>query len=262
MLVSPGSLQSGVFDLPLVVKSYLFVPALNPGTHDIEPVMAPGWTLNYEMFFYGIFALCLMLRPRYRAAALIAVLVVFSALRPLFTQPGTIGYFYSAPIILEFGLGVLIGMCFVSGTTGTLLPAKLCIALIVAGAVLSVLHPVPGVVGWGMPAALIVLGCVMLERRIDIPRLRLPAVLGDCSYSLYLSHGIVLSAMGQAWRAARLMGMPGGLPIFVATYVVIACAVAVVTFTMIERPMTRALRSGWRPDTRRLPAIGLSKLPA
>jgi peptidoglycan/LPS O-acetylase OafA/YrhL len=250
MLLSPSSMQSGVFNLPHVIRSYLFIPALNAGTGDMDPVIPPGWTLNYEMFFYCIFAIALILPVRYRVAALMAALVGLSALRPWFPGHATIGHFYTSTLMLEFGLGVLIGVCFMSDRTDKLLSAKACVLIIAGGAVLSALHPISGIVGWGTPAAMIVLGCVMLERRVSIPRWRLPCMLGDCSYSLYLTHGIVLSALGQAWRMARLTDIPGGIPLFVPTAVIVSCGVAVAAYKLVECPMTRSLRV-WnaRPST-------------
>ncbi len=252
MLLSPSSMQSGVFNLQHVVKSYLFIPALNSGTGEMMPVIPPGWTLNYEMFFYCIFAIVLILPVRCRAMALMAVLGFFAVLGPWFPTEGTIGHFYTSSIILEFGLGVLVGECFMSDRTDRLVSAKLCVLLIAGGAVLSAFHPIPGIVGWGTPAAMIVLGCVMLERHVSIPRFSLTWMLGDCSYSLYLTHGIVLSALGQAWRMSRLTDIPGGVPLFVPTAIVVACGVAVAAFKLVECPMTRSLRGGWnaRPSIR------------
>jgi exopolysaccharide production protein ExoZ len=112
MLLFPSSMQSGVFDLSHVVKSYLFIPALNPGTGEMMPVIPPGWTLNYEMLFYCVFAMVLTLQIRYRAAAAVLALVGVSMLRFWFPWEGTIGHFYTSPLILEFGLGVLVGVCW------------------------------------------------------------------------------------------------------------------------------------------------------
>ena len=55
MLVAPSAVQSGRFDSIHVLSSYLFIPTVHPLTGMMEPVLIPGWTLNYEMFFYIIF---------------------------------------------------------------------------------------------------------------------------------------------------------------------------------------------------------------
>ena len=38
------------------------------------PLYSLGWTLNYEVFFYGLFALCLLLPRRAAVAAAVAAL--------------------------------------------------------------------------------------------------------------------------------------------------------------------------------------------
>ena len=44
-----------------VGQSLLFIPSYSAAFPDqIWPVLVPGWSLNYEMFFYGLFALGLM----------------------------------------------------------------------------------------------------------------------------------------------------------------------------------------------------------
>ncbi|MEG8039988.1 acyltransferase [Sphingomonas sp. LR60] len=44
-----------------VIKSFLLIPYYNP-IHggEIWPILVPGWTLSYELFFYGIFAIGLV----------------------------------------------------------------------------------------------------------------------------------------------------------------------------------------------------------
>jgi len=52
LLVAPGLLQSTRFDAVHVVMSYLFLPWPNPVAEaGLKPLMIPGRTLNYEMFF-------------------------------------------------------------------------------------------------------------------------------------------------------------------------------------------------------------------
>jgi len=47
-----------VISIPHVVASYLFVPWENPYGR-FYPILILGWTLNFEMFFYAMFAIAL-----------------------------------------------------------------------------------------------------------------------------------------------------------------------------------------------------------
>ncbi len=42
-----------------IVNSLLFIPHVSPSNHQVWPLLVQGWTLNYEMFFYALFALTL-----------------------------------------------------------------------------------------------------------------------------------------------------------------------------------------------------------
>src|SRR5215831_12084637 len=61
-----------------ISASFLFIPWPRP-SGDIEPLLRPGWTLNYEMMFYLIFAASISLPRRQAvsvtAAALVAIMI-------------------------------------------------------------------------------------------------------------------------------------------------------------------------------------------
>ena len=63
-----GSLNTNIY----LLKSFLFLPYLRPGSTDMRPIVGQGWTLNYEMFFYVVFGLCLF-APRKLGAAMVLV---------------------------------------------------------------------------------------------------------------------------------------------------------------------------------------------
>jgi exopolysaccharide production protein ExoZ len=89
-----------------------------------------------------------------------------------------------------------------------------------------------------VPATLIVLGAVSLEDRLarwPVPPLLL---LGDASYSLYLSHGIVLKLV-FAGLASSVLSHP--LAAFLGV-LALELALGVACYRRIELPMLRRLR--------------------
>src|SRR6218665_220955 len=66
----------------------------------------------------------------------------------------------------------------------------------IAGALLVINHlaPQPRLFAWGLPSAVLVMACMSLERFFQ--HSRLCKLLGDCSYSVYLMHVLVLSMGG------------------------------------------------------------------
>jgi exopolysaccharide production protein ExoZ len=249
MLISPSSMQSGRFELYSVITSYLFIPSEHPVTHLMEPALAVGWTLNYEMFFYIVFAMCLPLRANYRAATLCAILLFLVSLHSFFPNQQTVGFFYTSSIILEFAFGVVLGALF---TTGFFIQGRMAIILILLGVTgigaSNIYGEIPRVLLYGVPATMIVGGCVLYERAHAIIRIGLLHTLGDASYSLYLSHGIVLSAFGQLWRKLGATSLPLNFQLFTILSLFVAGAVTVVVYRLIERPLIKTFRRLAAPD--------------
>src|SRR5829696_2873445 len=66
-LVRPDLLSSTVITVWHVLASFFFIPYPHPADNgSLVPVLIPGWTLNYEMFFYAIFACSLTVKPKFR----------------------------------------------------------------------------------------------------------------------------------------------------------------------------------------------------
>ena len=105
MLVAPRLLQSSKFDLAHVLASYAFIPwphPIHPGV--MEPALAPGWTLNFEMAFYLLFGLSLLIPRRVVGLTIMMlVLVAVAASRALGPPEQSAWSFYASGLVLEFG---------------------------------------------------------------------------------------------------------------------------------------------------------------
>ena len=97
-----------------LAKSLLFIPYLDAGGN-MTPVLPIGWTLNYEMAFYAVFAAILLLPHRVRTAVLLGVLVSVVIAGSFFypissgVNPHSPFAFLTNPVILLFGLGAILG---------------------------------------------------------------------------------------------------------------------------------------------------------
>ncbi|WP_244661531.1 acyltransferase family protein [Mesorhizobium huakuii] len=180
-----------------VVATFLFWPATDVMT---EPLLPVAWTLCFEMLFYA--AATLVLWNRRSIYVLIGLYGAAMLLRPL----GPVFQFLGNPIILEFLMGVAIAnapMRWV-GLLGIPLGA---VALVMAGPLgiapgggtLDFLIGTDGfrrVLVYGLPAALIVYGTMQIKAKPGIWTEQ-----GDASYSLYLTHTLIASAMLPLWMA-------------------------------------------------------------
>jgi exopolysaccharide production protein ExoZ len=241
-LLSPALLQSSRFDVYHAISSFLFIPSLHPVLGTMEPVLIPGWTLNYEMFFYLLFGATLLLPERDRMGTLVWTLVALTLIGFVLHEQHTTAAFYTSGIVLEFGFGMLIAHLFLKGPR---IPSAAAWAMLAGGFIAIVLidsDSAPRPLVWGVPAALIVFATLIIESNDGVRRWALPHFLGDASYSIYLSHGIVLSAFGQVWRKLGFADLPGGLLLFVILAMAVACIGGSVLYVLLEKPLLGLLK--------------------
>jgi exopolysaccharide production protein ExoZ len=140
--------------------------------------------------------------------------------------------------MLEFLAGIFLGLAY----ERNLLPSwRLGWTLTLAGIALFLTAALTGIsspriVVWGIPAVCLVSGLVAIEVRRGIWFNRVAATLGDASYSIYLTHGLVISALAKGAAALNPV-------LFVAICPVAAAAAGVLIWKYIERPLTDGLRS-------------------
>jgi peptidoglycan/LPS O-acetylase OafA/YrhL len=245
-LVMPQLLNSTVVNAETVWKSFLFIP-YQKDSGLVQPILFLGWTLCYEMYFYLVFAGALMAgrQTPWVVCAVISLVVLFGAAWP---EGPVLWRFYSDPITLEFLYGVLLHQVFLRWPLlrqGSLpLAAALCglgLALYVAGVGL------PRFLGQGVPAAILVVGFLCL-RLPEGRTVALLVLLGDASYSLYLSHPYVLQL------PIKLLGASHGLALATlasAAFVGVAVLASLALFFCIEKPAQRLVLSSFGVSPRR-----------
>ena len=188
------------------VCSYFLIPAHSPGGY-INPILAPGWTLSYEMFFYLCFAAALFFR-RNVPIALTITLGALSILGLFRTDPWPAVTVLFNPLLLEFLAGLWLGR---ATQTGRALPHPIAAALAAGAAITLFVLPSPPPsyhrLEWGVCGFLIVQAAVLLEPNLSrTPRWAL--LLGDASYSIYLTHSPLLGLCTFALKSAGVL-VPG-----------------------------------------------------
>lgn len=224
-----------------------------------KPVLNVGWTLNFEMYFYLLFALMLPLKQQLFLPLLSLVMLCGAAAGFTGGAYPPLLHVVTSPMLLEFLAGCLIGSWYIRGveTPKYLGPALLLsgVLLLLMSGMFGIIHA-PRVIKWGIPAALTVCGALLVERHAIAGFPALLVKLGDSSYSLYLSHIFTISAVGKLW--VMLFGSMYGLFIVVATAA--AIAVGHISYVMLERPVTRHLNGIYRNRLRtRILAPGFTR---
>lgn len=235
-----------------LLGSLFFIPVRSPSTGEIWPVLVQGWTLNFEMFFYVLFAGALFLPRAWRLLFLTVVFGLFFAAGLIWDPQSAALATYTRPIILEFLGGVFIAELWlrrkVAGTSLGLacVGAALCgfAAIYLIGAEFDEFI-------CGPLAMALVFGMVSLETGGSIGRVPVLTYLGDASYSIYLWHTLTISVVV---KAAEILGLDGGLTLLGA--IVGGTVTGVAAYELIEKPL-RKIFSGEglkRRDLQRRPS--------
>lgn len=246
-LLAPSFLNQDYINFRFVIESYFFIPAARPDGV-VQPVYELGWTLNYEMLFYVLFTAAILLPMRWAVTVLLTALVGMVLAGRLAAPLREPFAFWTNPIILEFAFGVTIGIMCASG----LRPSgfiRACVAatglaaLMLAAAFPDISIGLSRPVVYGIPASLIVWSAALApaELRHESLAARWGAGVGDASYALYLLHPFVIRATRIFfWRTGLILVL--GPWAFIASALVITFGVALITYRMFEKPLTRRAR--------------------
>jgi len=231
-------------------KSLFFFPYNSDGASVIRPIIGQGWTLDYEMFFYLIFAACLVLPRRFGLtvffATFIGLVAIGAALRPLipYADPITPLTFWTDPIILLFAAGTALGYFETKADRWHTLKGAVPISclILIGGAVFfagsGAVFPMqlPWQIGLGLMSIAAVYLCT--STRAARPS-RIGTMLekaGDASYSTYLIHVLLIPVIFPIWSK-----LPGALHVpivFILAVVIAANLAGYVVYFYVERPMS------------------------
>jgi len=232
-------------DWGFALRSALFIPiSPDPGAH---PILSPGWTLIYEFAFYSLLALCLTVRrPPFVLAGAIIVLILLSGTLFSRTLPW-LGYYAADWLMLEFLFGMGVARLVQS------MPKLPWLGLATAAVGLALLWAfwawprVPRGVSSGLPAVLAVFGVLLSEPLWQRVRpMRWFARLGDASYSIYLVHFFVVTALATWFAKSPAVHDFLGPYGFVATGIVGGIGAGIAVHIFVEKPLLGLVRS-WLP---------------
>jgi exopolysaccharide production protein ExoZ len=263
-MLAPQLLRSTDISASHVIQSLLFIPHMSP-THlgTAWPVLVPGWTLNYEMYFYAVFACTLLLNLRYRFAALTVLLgsLVLAGLI-LGSLRGPVVATYTSLLLLEFLVGAVLGRLWVADRVirsawGSALSLVVGFALLLWREAPHA--PLAQILGSG----LVVAGALSPSFREW--RNRPMLALGDASYSIYLTHLFALGLLRWVWTRLDISQLGFAYSwLFMLAALVFASVVGWLVHWWVEQPLTAWLTGRlFQPTPRALTYVAgsVSRLP-
>ncbi|WP_342722773.1 acyltransferase [Bradyrhizobium sp. B097] len=254
--VSPLSRKPSAAEL---VSSLTFIPYPNGLGVDMQPVLGQGWTLNYEMSFYALFAIALVLPRRIGLIGLFLLFCVIVAggasVKPLSdnTPAQTVFTFFSDPIILLFLVGMAIGVLkrnfadhFVVRYP-LLVAAALLATQILVNIVLRIPPrlPFPEVISVWIAGALAVAACAFAAPVSGGGFEAAAEAMGDASYSTYLFHIFIVAALKMAFPITPVTAV-----FFVLLALLLSNLFGLLFYRTVERSISAMLRGSpiaWRP---------------
>jgi len=239
------------------------------------------WTLTYELYFYLLFSLLILLfkpQNRYRITLLAFICLLslnlyqhfiaqsFSA-EHIYLQPFWI-QFLSSPFLLEFFAGVLaawwlgkkpVGLALIWVLTGSILflIGGLINEALYSGLIAQGFHVLPRVFIYGVPAVMILVGLVRMEKSgVGAGRraakaqggevsaaARFSSITGGASYAIYLSHILILTLAWNLGFNQLVAGWSGSM--IIAAYVLLMLCIlgfSVLHYSFIEKPLHKLFK--------------------
>ncbi len=206
--------------LSTTIKSIILLPIFDQENF-IFPIISLGWTLSFELYFYLVVAVFLLFKRKNFIVQLMAFmgsLVCIGLFVPEISNP--LFRFMTNPIIIEFLLGCLIGMLYLSGSRlkSNVSYGLLGIAILMflgtiilgngdtsrAETILIDDQAPIRLLLWGLPSAALVAGLLFLELNQRLQFNQQLILFGDASYSIYLTHYFALTVFTKFWYISRL----------------------------------------------------------
>jgi exopolysaccharide production protein ExoZ len=232
------------YSVSYLVGSYLLIPSMNGLNY--QPLIRQGWTLSFEMLFYLVFSCGILLKLRFGKLLFAAVAFsVLALLSNLLAPDNGIRYLLGDPIIAEFLYGMLAAevLSRLPALSNARMVKVIPIALMCVGGILLLctvkLHDASQMrfVFYGIPALCLVAGAIM-PGAISVPRILV--YLGNCSYSIYITHEFFSWAYDSALKHFSVLHrVPADIGILLAGAMTIA--LSSFTYSLVEQPLTRLL---------------------
>lgn len=229
------------YDPPLpwrfITASLAFVPAWNQGAGTIQPVIPAGWTVNLEMLYYAIFALLLYL-PRRWLMPVLTMAISMLALIGIFNRPDQLALWaWTHPIGLDFLIGAWIGHAWQThGNMWRVLGwcSLSVMTVLLLRAIVGHFDPVIFAALFGPLFGVLFVAVIRAEEvGAGIRAARLPMLIGNASYAIYLMQFVVMLMLDLA-------EVPHGLGFGLAEFTLTILS-GIAVHMLMEEPLLRLM---------------------
>jgi len=236
-LIAPDKINSSGGDTS-IFHSFTLLPT------QAKYLIENGWTLSYEFFFYIIFSFGLAFSAAKKDLIPTVILSVLVVAGLLFSSNNVYFGFMTAPILIEFIMGIaafnLLQRCVYPRNTAIFL----CLSSVIILLCISYWGGTGNrVVDYGIPSLLFFIGMVSLEGDLQNHGHNLPSRLlgkiGDSSYSAYLVHPFFLAIAAIIFSK---VGITSYGSIFVISLVLGSLLTGWICYVTLEKPIDKFIK--------------------
>lgn len=247
-LAVPGLLASGSGDPVNLLKSLFFIPYYN--AHGIlSPLLPVAWTLNYEIILYILCCLSFQFRINWRVPFVMIGVTAVYVYGTLFKAHGPAAELYSGHYLLDFPMGMLVWLLYAKHRERLMLGKYQAMAVIIVTlafmfyAEYSWSKQVDWFWLYSVPGSLVIWAVLCYEPYIkkDGAFTRFVCLIGDASFSIYLTHIFFIEAVHKTLPKLLPGFMPG---LFTQAATFVCCIVmGILIDRYYDKPSSRVFRA-------------------
>lgn len=225
-IIIPQVFNERVFHGSDLLSSLFFVNFLFGSYPD--PIVQQGWTLEYEMIFYILFSISIIAHKIKTSLLITAALIVFLL------------FLGMSDIMLEFIFGMLAAYLCKNIKKQTVIPLLISLIGFILLAIDKLnLYTQYRAIYYGLPCILIFIG-FLLTKELNLKKLEF---IGDASYSIYLSHFIVIPVVCKVFvKLYPTSSILQSSILFIFCFV-FSIASGIIVYKYIESQLTRIMKS-------------------
>lgn len=233
--------QEYIYDINLVVNSLILTPDIMPNGQG-RLILGQGWTLQYEMYFYLVFGLCMAFANRY-LFTIISLIIISVMIYSPYNIDGQYSLFFGNNIILDFIMGILCAWIYREYShidVSTFIPVGVCVLAFAASCWLTLsMGGMDRIYSMGIPAFFIVLACPFIRVK-GSGLAKFMVFCGEASYTTYLCHLIYIPLVALLIPVLISIGAP--VDFYMVTISFLVALLSLPAYIILEKPIINIAR--------------------
>lgn len=245
-IFKPSWVNSGAeYDL---VSSYLLLPS------EFPPLLAVGWTLIHEMYFYYVFLILLLFSEKLLLPLLLLWAAIIFVSNMFFEASSPLIKLAVSPLTYEFIGGAMIALLYqrwkpnLSFYGASLAIGLSFVVMFYIGQIYTASEgeqpsEMARVIIYGIPSLVILFFVTNIETKGKV----FPSWftrIGDASYSTYLTHVLVLSVIGRGWSLLIIDSVWDNV-VMIVILIGVCLVYGRLSYKYLEIPMLKISRRVW-----------------